>query len=174
MAEKYLEDLMLHALKDINFAEHMILKALPSMIDGAKDAKLKTALKAHMKETEGHVKRIDDAFAALGKKPESVPCEAIKGILKEGTELLEDFGGTAVGDAAIIYACQAVEHYEINRYGTLHAWALELNSKPLAAIFEATLKEEYAADDKLTEIAEGGLNQSAESKAARTKLRKRA
>lgn len=174
MADKYLEDLMLHALKDINFAEHMILKALPSMIAGAKDTGLKTALKAHMKETEGHVKRIDDAFSALGKKPESVPCEAIKGILKEGTELLEEFGGTAVGDAAIIFASQAVEHYEINRYGTLHAWALELNNKPLAAIFEATLKEEYGADDKLTELAEGGLNQSAESKAARSKMRKRA
>jgi ferritin-like metal-binding protein YciE len=174
MAEKTLEDLMLHALKDINFAEHMILKALPSMIDGAKDAGLKTALKGHMKETEGHIERIEEAFSTLGKKPESVTCEAIKGILKEGTELLEDFGGTRVGDAAIIFACQAVEHYEINRYGTLHAWALDLDNKPLAAIFEATLKEEYAADDKLTELAEGGLNQSAESKSARSKMRKRA
>lgn len=159
MAEKTLNDLVHHALKDLYFAEHQILKALPKIIEAAQDKKLKAALTHHKTETEGHVKRLEKGFASIGEKPSTTPCEAIKGILKEGDEIIGDFGKAPIGDAAIIFACQAVEHYEINRYGTLHAWAIEMGHKELAGLMAETLAEEYGADDTLTDLAVGGLNE---------------
>jgi ferritin-like metal-binding protein YciE len=170
---KTLQDLLHHTMKDMNFAERAILKALPNMIEAASDTGLKSALKAHMKETETHVARLEKAFSVAGVKAGSEPCDAIQGILKEGEGVLKDFGGTKAADAAIIASCQAVEHYEITRYGTMHAWAVEIENDKLAELFETTLAEEYAADDTLTELAEGGLNQSAEAKARRAKARMR-
>src|SRR5437763_11221731 len=157
-SEKTLKDLFVHALKDIYYAENAILKALPKVISHAKHAELKKGLTEHLHETEGHVKRLADVFGELGTKPASVRCEAIEGILKEGDEVISEFAASPAGDAGIIFACQAVEHYEINRYGTLLAWAKELKMAPVAKLLKATLDEEYKADDKLTKLAESGEN----------------
>lgn len=157
-AEKTLKDLFVHALKDIYYAEHAILKALPKVIEHAKHAELKKGLTAHMEETRGHVTRLDEVFAALSLKPASVKCEAIEGILKEGDEVIGEFGSSPAGDAAIIFACQAVEHYEINRYGTMCAWAKEMKMSSVVKLLKATLDEEYGADDKLSKLAESGEN----------------
>jgi ferritin-like metal-binding protein YciE len=159
-AEKSLKDLFVHALKDIYYAEKAILKALPKVIEKAKHAELKQALSGHMEETKGHVQRLEDAFGELDLKPAAVRCEAIEGILKEGDEIIGDFGASAAGDAGIIFACQAVEHYEINRYGTMLAWASELKLTAVAKLLKATLAEEYKADDKLTHLAESGENRA--------------
>ncbi|HXT05792.1 MAG TPA: ferritin-like domain-containing protein [Roseiarcus sp.] len=157
-SEKTLQDLFVHALKDIYYAEKAITKALPKMIDKAKHDQLKDALGAHLEETKDHVARLDKVFAELDLKPAAVKCEAIEGILKEGEEVLEQFGDSPAGDAGIIFACQAVEHYEINRYGTMVAWASELKLRPVAQLLKQTLEEEYNADDKLTKLAESSEN----------------
>ena len=166
MSEKTLKDLLVHALEDIYFAENAIYKALPKMVEAARSAELKDALTKHRGETETHVSRLEEAFEAIGMKPRSTPCEAIKGILEEGDELLEKFGGAKVGDAAIVFACQAVEHYEINRYGSMQVWARDLGMTDVATLLADTLEEEYAADEKLTELAEGGINEVGEAKGA--------
>jgi ferritin-like metal-binding protein YciE len=157
-SEKSLKDLFIHALKDIYYAESAILKALPKIIEKATHAELKKALTSHMEETKGHVERLADVFGELDMKPAAVRCEAIEGILKEGDEVLSEFGGGPAGDAGIIFACQAVEHYEINRYGTMHAWAKELKLSSVAKILQKTLDEEHKADEKLTTLAESGEN----------------
>ena len=158
-ADKSLKDLFVHALKDIYYAEKRDRqgaaegdRARPSTTE------LKKALTDHLEETKGHVERLEDVFGELELKPASVQCEAIEGILKEGDEIIGDFGASPAGDAGIIFACQAVEHYEINRYGTMLAWAKELKLKPVAKLLKATLDEEYKADDKLTKLAEAGEN----------------
>jgi len=156
-----LHDLFMHQLKDLYFAEQLILKTLPKLVKAAKDSKLKAALEAHHGETATHVSRLEQVFELLGKKPVSVPCEAIKGILKEGDEVAEEFGDSPVGDAGLIASCQAVEHYEITRYGTLRVWADELNLTEVSRILSLTLKEEYAADDKMTAIATSKVNLAA-------------
>jgi ferritin-like metal-binding protein YciE len=166
MSDKTLKDLFVHALKDIYFAENAIYKALPKLIDAAMSDELKEALTKHRGETETHISRLEDAFQILGMKPQTTPCEAIRGILQEGDELLEKFGGSEAGDAAIVFAGQAVEHYEINRYGSLRTWATDLGWNDVAALLADTLEEEHAADEKLTELAEGGLNLAAETKAS--------
>lgn len=157
--EKTLHDLFVHALKDIFYAERAITKALPKLSAKAQHEELKTALNEHLEETKGHVERLEQVFASLEMKPAAVKCEAIEGILKEGEEVLEEFGDSPAGDAGIIFAAQAVEHYEINRYGTLIAWAKELKLAPAAKLLKATLDEEYNADDKLTKLAEDSENQ---------------
>ena len=170
--EKSLQDLFVHSLKDIYYAEKAITKALPKIIEKAKHEELKSALGAHLEETRGHVQRLERVFAELDLKPAAVKCEAIEGILKEGDEVLEEFGDSPAGDAGIIFGCQAVEHYEINRYGTLIAWATELKLNSVAKILKQTLEEEYNADDKLSTLAESGENKegivrrAASSKAA--------
>ena len=170
--EKTLQDLFVHALKDIYYAEKAITKALPKIIEKAKHEELKSALGAHLEETRGHVQRLERVFSELDLKPAAVKCEAIEGILKEGEEVLEQFGEGPAGDAGIIFGCQAVEHYEINRYGTLIAWASELKLSSVANILKQTLEEEYNADDKLSTLAESGENKegivrrAASSKAA--------
>jgi len=157
-SEKSLQDLFVHALKDIYYAEKAIAKALPKIIEKAKHSELKDALAAHLDETKGHVERLERVFSDLELKPAAVKCEAIEGILKEGEEVLELFGDSPAGDAGVIFGCQAVEHYEINRYGTLLAWASELKLGQVAKILKSTLDEEYNADDKLTRLAESGEN----------------
>ncbi len=158
---KTLQDLFMHQLKDLYFAEQLILKTLPKLVKAAKDAKLKAALEAHHGETATHVSRLEQVFELLGKKPAAVPCEAIKGILLEGDEVSEEFGDSPVGDAGLVASCQAVEHYEITRYGTLRVWADELNLSEVSRVLSLTLKEEYSADDKLTAIATSKVNLAA-------------
>ncbi|MDE3176069.1 MAG: ferritin-like domain-containing protein [Pseudomonadota bacterium] len=160
-SDKTLKDLFVHALKDIYYAEKAILKALPKAIEHAKHAELKQALTAHMGETRGHVDRLEDVFGEFAMKPLAVKCEAIEGILKEGDEVIGGFDASPAGDAAIIFACQAIEHYEINRYGTLLEWAKELKMNSVAQTLKATLEEERAADRKLTALAESGENRAA-------------
>ena len=165
--ENAMEKLFVHALKDLYFAANQIGKSLPKMIESAKLPALKTALTEHRKETENQVRRLEEVFKLMNTPPQAVTCEAIKGILQEGEEILEVFGDTDACDAGVIFACQAVEHYEINRYGTLKQWAKELGMKDAAKLLNASLDEEYAADDKLTKLAEKKANKVAEGKSAR-------
>jgi ferritin-like metal-binding protein YciE len=169
-----LRDLLVHAAKDMYFAENAIYKALPKMIEGAKNADLKEGLTEHRKETKDQIGRLEKIFGILDMKPQTVPCEAIKGILKEGEEALEEFGDGAAGDPAVIFSCQAVEHYEINRYGSMRTWATELGMDDVAELIEESLSEEYAADDKLTALAEGGVNEEAVEGAGKSPPRRAA
>ncbi len=161
MAEKGLTDLLEHALKDIYYAEKKIYKALPKMIKAAKDQALKDALTHHREETAGQIDVVEQVFELMGKRPKAEKCDAIDGILEEGTGLLEDFGGTAAGDAAIIFSCQAVEHYEITRYGSMAAYARALNLTEIAALLEGVESQEEAADVALTALAEEHINAAA-------------
>lgn len=153
-----MDDLFLHTLQDIYYAENKIVKSLPEMIETANDAQLKQGLEAHLGETKGHVKRLEQVFQMLGQKPKSVNCPAIDGIIAEAEEVSGEVDDKNVLDAAIIAAGQAVEHYEITRYGSLIAWAKQLGRNDAARLLEQTLGEEKAADKKLTVIAEGKIN----------------
>ena len=164
MTGKNLKDLFVHTVKDVYFAEHEIAKTLPKMAKAATAPALKQAFEKHLAETNGQIKRLDEVFKLLGAKAEGVPCEAIKGILKEGAEVMEEFGGTVALDAGLIAAAQAVEHYEIARYGTLKCWAAELGMDDVEDLLAATLEEEYATDKNLTALAESKVNLAAESK----------
>jgi ferritin-like metal-binding protein YciE len=155
---KKMDDLFVHTLRDIYYAERQILKALPEMIEKASDNGLKDAFKAHLEETKGHVKRIEEVFDMHGLKAEGVDCPAIDGIIKEAEDVAGDVANKKVLDAALTAAAQAVEHYEITRYGTLIAWAKELGRQDCASILEKTLAEEKAADKKLSKIAESRVN----------------
>jgi len=161
---KSLEDLFKHALKDIYYAEHQILKTLPKLIEKASDPQLKKALKQHLKETEGQVTRLDQVFEMLGEEPTGTRCPAIDGILSEGDSILGEVEGRSVTGAAIVFAAQAVEHYEITRYGSLIAWATEMGREDVVSKLEANLREEKAADRKLTEVAEARLNKKADKR----------
>jgi ferritin-like metal-binding protein YciE len=163
---KSLEDLFNHALKDIYYAEHQILKTLPTLIDNATEPQLKKGLKQHLKETEGQVARLDRVFEMLGQDPKGTRCPAIDGILSEGDSLLGEVEGRSVTNAAIVFSAQAVEHYEITRYGSLIAWATEMGRNDLVRPLEANLREEKAADRKLTEVAEARINKKADKGAA--------
>jgi len=160
---KTMDDLFLHTLQDIYYAENKIVKSLPEMIDNATDAQLKQGLQAHLGETEGHVKRLEQVFQLMGKKPKSIDCPAIDGIIDEAEEVTGEVEDKDVLDAAIIAAGQAVEHYEITRYGSLIAWAKRLGRNDAAKLLEQTLNEEKAADRKLTTIAESKVNLRAAS-----------
>ena len=160
---KTMDDLFLHTLQDIYYAENKILKSLPTMIDTATNEQLKQGLNAHLAETEDHVGRLEEAFKLLGKKPRSVNCPAIDGIVEEAEEVTGEVDDKDVLDAAIIAAGQAVEHYEITRYGSLIAWAKQLGRTDVAQILAQTLAEEKAADKKLTTIAESKVNLKAAS-----------
>ena len=133
-----MDDLFLHTLQDIYYAENKIVKSLPSMIDTASDAQLKQGLKSHLGETEGHVKRLEQVFQLLGEKPYSTNCPAIDGIIEEAEEITGEVEDKDVLDAAIIAAGQAVEHYEITRYGSLIAWAKRMGRNDAAKIPEQT------------------------------------
>ncbi|WP_409562899.1 ferritin-like domain-containing protein [Hyphomicrobium sp. B1] len=161
MKVENLEDLFNHTLEDIYFAETKLVKALPKMAKAADSAQLAKAFMGHLEETKEHVTRLEEVFTKLGRKPKATECPAIKGILAEGEELMSEIKDADTRDAAMIAAGQAAEHYEITRYGTLVSWAKLLGHKDLATILEKTLKEEYAADDKLTKLAESKLNKEA-------------
>lgn len=158
---KTMNDLFVHTLKDIYYAENQILKALPDMIDKATDTSLKQGLQTHLGETRNHVQRLDQVFKLYGVKAEGVNCPAIDGIIEETDEIAGEVADKAVLDAALIAAGQAVEHYEMTRYGTLIAWAKQLGRADCASLFEQNLKEEKAADAKLTSLAERGVNAKA-------------
>ena len=155
---KTLDDLFVHQLRDIYYAEKQIVQALPEMIDKAKDPGLKQGFEAHLGETKNHVKRLEQVFKMHGVEAKGVECPAIDGIIEEADEIAGEVDDTKVLDAALIAAAQAVEHYEITRYGTLIAWAKQLGRTDCASVLEETLKEEKAADSKLTSLAERDVN----------------
>ena len=158
---KTLDDLFAHGLKDIYYAEQQILRALPKLIEGATNPQLKRGLKDHLKETQGQVDRLEQIFQMREEKPKGTKCYGINGLISEGNELSGNIGDKAVLDAGIIAAAQAVEHYEITRYGALIAWAREIGRGDFAAILHENLKEEKAADAKLTQIGEAWVNSKA-------------
>jgi ferritin-like metal-binding protein YciE len=155
---KSMDDLFLHVLQDIYYAEKQILKALPDMIEKATNREFATALKNHLGETEKQVSRLEQAFELIGKSPKGASCPAIDGIIDEANEIAGEVDDKKVLDAALLAAAQAVEHYEITRYGTLIAWAEELGKPAVAKLLTTTLNEEKAADKKLSTIAEKKVN----------------
>ena len=161
MAEKTLETLFHDTLKDIYYAERAILKALPKMKRGATSDELKQAFETHKDETEVHVERLQKIFEIIGKRAQGKTCAAIEGILEEGEEILSEYKGTPALDAGLIASAQAVEHYEITRYGTLKRWAEVLGMKDAAALLDETLQEESETDEKLTALANSAANQEA-------------
>ena len=158
---KSMDNLFTHTLRDIYYAENQILKALPEMVQKASNPKLKTAFKSNLEETKMHVKRLEDVFRMCGQDPKGVECPAIDGIIEEAQDVTGDVDDKNVLDAALAAAAQAVEHYEMSRYGTLAAWAKRLGRMDCVSMLESTLKEEKAADKKLTDIAESQLNRQA-------------
>jgi ferritin-like metal-binding protein YciE len=159
---KKLDALFHDTLKDIYFAEKKILATLPKMAKAAQSEELTAAFEKHRGETEGHVDRLEQIFEMIDKKPQAKTCEAIMGITKEGAEIIEEYKGSPALDAGLLAVAQAVEHYEMSRYGTLRTWATELGLDEAAALFEETLEEEKATDMALTEIAETVVNQEGE------------
>ena len=163
---KSMEDLFLHTLQDIYYAENQIVKALPKMIDKSTNQELAAGLRNHLRDTETHVTRLQQVFERLGQEPKGVDCPAIDGLIKEADEVAGEVDDKKVLDAAIIGSAQAVEHYEISRYGTLIAWAEELGHDNVVSLLNANLKEEKAADKKLNMLAEGGVNKRASGRTA--------
>jgi len=153
-----MDDLFVHQLRDIYYAEAQIMKALPKMIDKASNADLKNGLSEHLEQTKGHVARLEEVFDMLDLDAEGVDCPAIDGILEEADDVSGEVEDKRVLDAALIAAAQAVEHYEMTRYGTLIAWAEEAGRTDCAKLLKQTLEEERAADRKLTKIAESEVN----------------
>jgi ferritin-like metal-binding protein YciE len=155
---KSLDDLFVHTLRDIYYAEKQIEKALPKMIDKASSPELKAGFEKHLKETRGHIDRVEQVFSMHDVKAKAVNCPAIDGILEEADEVSSEVDDKQALDAALIASAQAVEHYEITRYGTLIAWANELGRSDCAAVLEQNLYEEKATDKKLTQMAESRVN----------------
>jgi ferritin-like metal-binding protein YciE len=160
---KKLDDLFHDTLKDIYFAEKKILATLPKMAKAAQSEELKAAFEKHHTETEGQIERLEKVFAVIEKKPQGKTCAAIVGITEEGAEIMDEYKGSPALDAGLLAAAQAVEHYEISRYGTLIAWAEELGLDDAVSLLEETLEEEEATDEVLTEIAKTAINQQAEA-----------
>jgi ferritin-like metal-binding protein YciE len=153
-------------LKDIFYAEKKILTALPKMAKAAQNEDLKAAFEKHEGETEEQVARLERVFEAIEKKPQGKKCPAIDGIIEEGQEIIKEYKGSPALDSGLLAAAQAVEHYEISRYGTLRTWAQELGLSQAAGLLETTLNEEKATDEALTELAEVCVNQEAQAEAA--------
>jgi ferritin-like metal-binding protein YciE len=158
---KTMDELFVHTLRDIYYAENQILKALPDMIQKASDPQLKQGFQTHLGETKNHVKRLEEVFKQHGEDPSGVDCPAIDGIIEEAKDIAGDVEDKTVLDAALIAAAQAVEHYEITRYGSLIAWARELGRDDCAALLKQNLDEEKAADKKLTDLAQSRINRAA-------------
>jgi ferritin-like metal-binding protein YciE len=158
---KSLDDLFVHTLRDIYYAENQIVKNLPDMIKKATEPALKQGFETHLKETKNHVTRLEQVFKMHGAEAKAVDCPAIDGILKEASEVTGEVADKQVLDAALIAAAQAVEHYEITRYGTLIAWAKELGRSDCASVLQQTLDEEKATDAKLNSLALRGVNRKA-------------
>jgi len=159
--DKKLNDLFLDTLKDIYFAEKQVLKALPKMAKAARSDKLRAAFEKHHDETEGQIGRLEQVFELIDKPARGKTCEAIQGILDEGKEIMDDYKGTEALDAGLVSAAQAVEHYEIARYGTLKQWAQQLGMKDAVRLLDQTLQEERKTDEALTSLAEGVVNLAA-------------
>ncbi len=162
MAEqKTLDDLFLDTLKDIYYAEKQITKALPKMAKAATSPELKAGFEQHLEETEGQIDRLEQIFEMIGKPARGKTCDAILGIIEEGKSIMDEFKGAPALDAGLVSSAQAVEHYEIARYGTLKTWAQQLGLKDAVALLDATLKEEEATDRKLTQVALADANKQA-------------
>ncbi|GLQ55340.1 ferritin-like domain-containing protein [Devosia nitrariae] len=155
---KKLEDLFEDTLRDIYYAERQITKALPKMAKAAQSQELRQGFEHHLEETEGHVERLEKVFELLGKRARGKTCDAILGIIDEGKTIMDEFKDSEAIDAGLISAAQAVEHYEIARYGTLKTWAQELGMSEAVRLFDETLSEEKQTDQKLTQIAESSAN----------------
>jgi ferritin-like metal-binding protein YciE len=163
MAEKNLKELFHDTLKDIYFAEKKILAALPKMAKAAQAGELKAAFEKHEQETEEHVVRLEKVFEELEEAPRGKTCDAIMGIIEEGQDVMKEFKGKPALDAGLLAAAQAVEHYEIARYGTLRTWASELGLSQAAKLLETTLAEEKKTDETLSKLAASGVNQHAQA-----------
>jgi len=161
MADKDLNDLFYDTLRDIYYAERKILKSLPKMARAAQSPDLKAAFEKHEAQTEGQIERLQQVFEIVGKAARGKICDAIEGIIAEGEEIIETFEGTSALDAGLISAAQAVEHYEITRYGTLKRWAQILGMQDAAKLLDETLQEESQTDDDLTRLADAQINQQA-------------
>jgi ferritin-like metal-binding protein YciE len=159
--EKNLQDLFYETLKDIYFAEKQILKALPKMAKAANSNELRQAFEKHRDETEGQVDRLEQVFDMIDKPARGKTCDAIIGLVEEGKEVMEEFGDSEALDAGLLAGAQAVEHYEISRYGTLRTWAEELGLKDAARLLGETLAEEKKTDELLTRIAKSSSNKAA-------------
>ncbi len=158
---KSLDDLFVHTLQDIYYAEKQIEKSLPDMIEKATNTELTNGFKKHLEETKGQIQRLEEVFRMHGHEPKGVDCPAIDGILKEAKEIAGDVADKQTLDAALIAAAQAVEHYEITRYGTLIAWAKELGRPDCASVLQKNLDEEKTTDEKLTKLATSRVNKKA-------------
>jgi len=163
---KKLDELFHDTLKDIYYAEKKILAALPKMAKAAESDDLRAAFEKHHGETEEQISRLEQVFEAIDEKPQGKKCAAIEGILEEGQEIIKEYKGSPALDAGLVSSAQAVEHYEIARYGTLRTWAEELGLDDASKLLQETLDEEEATDQALTEIAESVVNQEAQSEAA--------
>jgi ferritin-like metal-binding protein YciE len=163
MAENNLKELFHETLKDIYFAEKKILTALPKMAKASQSDQLRAAFEKHESETEEHVARLDKVFAELDETPRGKTCDAIMGIIKEGQEVMKELKGKPALDAGLLAAAQAVEHYEIARYGTLKTWAAELGFSQSVELLDATLAEEKKTNETLSKLAESGVNQHAQA-----------
>lgn len=161
--EKTLDDLFHDTLKDIYYAERKILKALPKMARAASSSDLKAAFEKHKDETQGQIERLQQVFEIFGKRAQGKTCPAIDGIIEEGEEIIDEFKGTPALDAGLISAAQAVEHYEITRYGTLKRWAEVLGMKDAAKLLDQTLAEESKTDEALTALADESANEMAKA-----------
>jgi ferritin-like metal-binding protein YciE len=163
MADKDLNALFLDTLKDIYYAEKQIYKALPKMAKAANSDQLRAAFEKHHDETEGQIERLEQVFELLGKPARGKKCDAIEGILDEGKEIMEEYEGEPALDAGLLAAAQAVEHYEISRYGTLKTWASKLGMKDAVKLLDQTLAEEKKTDDTLTKLADTAVNAEAQA-----------
>jgi len=163
---KKLADLFHDTLKDVYFAEKKILSTLPKMAKAAQHPDLKAAFEKHHGETEGQIERLEKVFDEIDQKPQGKTCDAIVGITKEGQEIMDEYKGLPAHDAGLLAAAQAVEHYEMTRYGTLRTWAEELGYSKSAKLLQQTLDEERATDTALTKLAKAVINLDAESEAA--------
>jgi ferritin-like metal-binding protein YciE len=162
MAEKTLHDLFHDTLKDVYYAEKKILSTLPKMAKAAQAPELKAAFEKHRDQTEGQVERLISVFGIIDEKPVGKKCPAIEGILEEGSEIMDEYKGTAALDAGLIAAAQAVEHYEMTRYGTLKRWAQNLGLADAVQLLDATLREESQTDTDLSAVADQIANPKAQ------------
>ncbi len=162
---KTLDDLFLHFLQDVYYAERQLLKALPKMAKNAQEPALKQAFTAHREETVHQIERIEQVFEHIGKRPRAIPCEAIKGLIEEAEEVLDESDAGAVRDAGLVACGQAVEHYEMARYGALIAWAQAAGHKDIVSLLQQTLEEEKKADRLLNDLAVKQINRSASAMA---------
>jgi ferritin-like metal-binding protein YciE len=165
-AEKQLDELFVETLKDIYYAEKKILTALPKMAKAAQSEELAAAFEKHANETDVQIQRLEEVFSMVDESPKGKTCEAINGLIDEGKEIMSDFKNSPAHDAGLLASAQAVEHYEISRYGTLRAWAEKLGMRDAVELLDATLAEEKKTDEALTQLATTIVNNMAEAKAA--------